>query len=428
MRACALKPSDPHTDPAVRAATCLLCWKALHSPDSREREKLGGDPEVRIPTNVPKPLPPGLTPARPARSTRRPAAAGVQVRYCSSRDVWEWGLYVGGRRVDHGYDPDEGPAREAAAAALAKHGPVRLDENTLAPEVPGRRLNPGLLPWGDGYLFAFRSSWADADIYLTQLDREFRPTGPPAKLDLYHPTEAPDGREDPRLFLFRGRVHVAYAGLNRAAGRVSVLYAPLTQDLRVVRVYCPDYAQRAEHEKNWSFFEGPDGNLYAVYSFRPHRVLRIDGDRAELAYGTATPDCWRFGEARGGAPPVRVGDEWWSFFHSHTADADGRAYVAGLYTFDADPPHAVRRVVPEPILSADRGTRTDGSGPAVVFPAGAVRVGGDWVVACGIHDHWSELHRFSHADLAGKLVPVGSVRRTAPAKSMMGAQPQEIAT
>lgn len=293
--------------------------------------------------------------------------------------------------------------------------PRTLNERNLHPGSPGLRFNPSLIEWRGGYLFAWRSGWAGSDIYLTHMDREFAPHGPPIRLELFHPRQANYGREDPRLFLFRGRLHVSYIGVEGYNGRVlrtSQLYARIGDDLRVEQVFAPRYARRNAWEKNWSFFEH-GGQLYAVYSIAPHRIVRVDGERVELAHETPTPLPWKGGEMRGGAAPVLVGDEWWSFFHDRVEENGFRTYRAGLYTFEDRPPFRVQRMIAGPLLVADPRDKPGDQYAAVIWPGGAVRDGDDWVLACGVHDRWSRLERFAHADLEGRLrrfTPPGGFR------------------
>lgn len=240
------------------------------------------------------------------------------------------------------------------------------------------------------------------------MDRRFRPVGPAVRLDLRH-ADANYGREDPQLFIHRGALHVAFVGVLGNRGRVtktSVLYARLGAGFSVEAVFAPKPpgVDRRQWQKNWQFFDHA-GTLYAVYSIAPHKILRLDEDRAEWAHDTMCPFLWPGGELRGGASPVLVGDEYFSFFHDKVPGAGKLFYRVGLYTFDAHPPFRVRRAVPHPVLAADPRTNVgpDANYCDCVFPRGAVRDGSDWVLSCGIHDRWTELHRLPHADLERRL-------------------------
>jgi hypothetical protein len=121
-RPCARTLTDPHTDPASRAAACLLCWLSLHDPDPRVRAKLGGGEWV--PPPVPKPRPAGrkFSPGRVTPPTRPPcphegpvvtwATCGSDarhVRQCLHDDA-DWDLCTRG--------PNNGGAQSCRACPL----------------------------------------------------------------------------------------------------------------------------------------------------------------------------------------------------------------------------------------------------------------------------------------------------------------------
>lgn len=356
--------------------------------------------------------------------------------------------------------PDAAPLKERVSSSsssatttplsIARSLVARLDEDCLAPHFPGKRFNSALIERPDGYLLAYRHGWAGSDVYLVHLDRAFKARGDPWKLDLFHPREANYGREDPRLFWFRGRLHVAYVGVvgGHSILHTSMLYARLSKDfMEVEEVYYPRIPGRRSWEKNHSYFEWA-GDLYAIYTITPHRILRIDGEHTEWAHETTTPVTWQHGEMRGGASPVRVGDEFWHFFHARTGAKNRLVYNMGVYVFSARPPFEVLRYTPRPVLEADP-TTNPGNYASVVFPNGAVpiyptmeeeparpatmvdarvcpscgrRFDDDvpavprgsiaatkplrWFVSMGIHDRWTEIHAFDHDELERAMVSI----------------------
>lgn len=286
--------------------------------------------------------------------------------------------------------------------------PIRFDERNLWPGAPGLRFNSSILADGDGCLFAYRTGWRGSDIWIGRLDAAFQPIGEPRQLHLRH-REANYGREDVRLFRHKGRPHVSFIGVvgGKRIRHTNQLFARLSPDgMRVEDVFLPKFAGRRLWEKNWQFFDA-GGHLYAIYYVNPHRVLRVASNVATLAYESPGLPDWQGGEPRGGAAPVLVGNEWWCFFHDRVNGPDGKLqYRTGIYTFDAEPPFLIRRYIPDPILEADPTTRPADQYASVVFPGGAVCQDGEWIVAHGVHDRWSELHCFDHATLDGRLVPV----------------------
>lgn len=337
-------------------------------------------------------------------ANRGPAVRNLGVG-CSSCVVYkckEFGECTLGEHLDRGAVPRCSRECKGYTPAAAASWPRHFDELNLAPGMPGSRFNLALLPTETGYLLAWRNATSGSDVFVTRADKFLRPAGEAVRLNLHHPA-ATFSREDPRLFYHRGAVHVSYVGVVGPHGPTNVLYARLGEDLAVEQIYCPQYAGRNKWEKNWSFFSHDD-ELYAVYSIAPHRVLAIDGDKAELAHETPTRGPWSGGEARGGATPVRVGDEYVSFFHARSHHDGHLAYEMGAYTFAAEPPFYFQRMTPRPILVADRKTKPAAVPYPVVFPCGAVLLGEDWIVSMGVHDRWSELHRFAAVDVDAQLL------------------------
>lgn len=185
-------------------------------------------------------------------------------------------------------------------------------------------------------------------------------------------------------------------------------------------------------EKNWMLFFH-DEILWAVYTIAPHRVLRLSLDgsgpiRCTSVYETSWNDRRyreRYGEPRGGTPPVRVGNRYYTFFHSHyrkppitrwlTALRHGTSpravtYGVGCYAFAAEPPFApvayspgllfrtpIRGGSPRPPLSR----YYDGC----LYPSGAVHRDRAWYISVGLHDDGCALLHLSHDELEHTLIP-----------------------
>lgn len=384
---------------------CRLCW--LWKTDVRYRARWGGNPADVTPTTAPMPAA-RVFPCRhegPVVEHCRRGCELAHVRDCEVHDRCTRGAN-NGRVMSCGQCPDfssPAPVPPGATAPI-----LAFDEHNLWPGVPGKRFNPSIIDDGDGYLFCARNGWKGSDLYIGRMDRDFRPVGPPARLALPH-SEANYGREDPRLFRYGGRVHVSFIGVvggNRIR-HTSQLFARLSPDgMTVEDVFHPQISGRNLWEKNHQYFQHGD-ELYAVYSIAPHRILHVRGNLAEWAFETPTAAHWSGGEMRGGAAPVLVGDEFWCFFHDRIEQNRHRIYRAGLYTFDARPPFRVRRIIPEPLLTADPATKPHDQYASVVWPGGAVLCDGVWTLACGIHDRTTALYQFAHADLERRLARVG---------------------
>lgn len=157
------------------------------------------------------------------------------------------------------------------------------------------------------------------------------------------------------------------------------------------------------HEKNWIWFEHT-GIMHCVYMTEPHEVFRLGADMqsAQTWLTEANSDySKKWGQPRGGTPPVKIRDEYWSFFHSSTPWRNGkRQYHMGAYAFKARPPFNITRMVARPILSGSDEDPWMHYHPKVVFPGGAIYRKETWFVAMGINDMACAWIEIPHAKLA----------------------------
>jgi predicted GH43/DUF377 family glycosyl hydrolase len=166
--------------------------------------------------------------------------------------------------------------------------------------------------------------------------------------------------------------------------------------------------QGSGNEKNWVWFNR--GNRWHfVYSFQPHTVVEvIDTMRVkEHKSVMKQPVPWQYGQIRGGTPPIKVGDEYVTFFHSSLAwQGNKKRYYAGAYAFQAQPPFAVTRMTKDFLLcGSDQDTRILG-GPLVAFPGGSLYENGQWTVVSGLNDEGAFWVRIPHEDLLKQMEPV----------------------
>ncbi len=95
---------------------------------------------------------------------------------------------------------------------------------------------------------------------------------------------------------------------------------------------------RQWQEKNWLLFEY-EGDLLAVYSIAPHVIVQLDlSCQAVIPCRRIFTTDWpvstyarRFGQPRGGAPPVRVGEVFYAFFHSRYFTRRAHAVLAPVW-------------------------------------------------------------------------------------------------
>jgi predicted GH43/DUF377 family glycosyl hydrolase len=215
------------------------------------------------------------------------------------------------------------------------------------------------------------------------------------------------GREDPRWFRHKGQLWLWYTGVtgNRRRTVTNVCTARVDEKtLEVQEKYLPHYPHRRDWEKNHSMWDF-NGMLFASYSVSPHRVLRIDGNQTRSYETKWDSSRWSGGEMRGGASPVRVGDEYFHFIHGLIEPNRRRRYCMGLVCYEARPPFKVTRYTPDPLEWADLERKHDNYCD-VFWPAGAVLKNGEWIIAAGLHDRWCEIRTYNAKEVERRLVPV----------------------
>lgn len=197
--------------------------------------------------------------------------------------------------------------------------------------------------------------------------------------------------------------------------------SPLDDQFQPTEVYDPIHgsnggsvlqnAQAVEgssnNEKNWLWFQH-EGRLHTVYMTSPHEVVEWGSlhEAPRLVHQTEGPckTWWPYGQPRGGSPPVRVGDEYWSFFHSSTPwlgwrKNEKRRYHMAAYAFEAKPPFRITRFAKLPILTGSPRDPWAENQPLVIFPCGALLRNGVWLVTFGVNDMASGWIEIPHADL-----------------------------
>ncbi len=173
-------------------------------------------------------------------------------------------------------------------------------------------------------------------------------------------------------------------------------------------------------EKNWGLLAS-GGELWAVYSLCPLRLLRLRNDTG-AAWEFAETDCFGwddngygalYGEMRGGAPPQRVGDRVFVFGHSRYATRAGIRYVAALAVFEVAETLRPFTCLPRPLpLPHPHGgsflaPRLNDSVRSVVYPGGALHEGATWLVAYGLNDEHCAVVRLNHQQLLRRCVAAG---------------------
>lgn len=275
-------------------------------------------------------------------------------------------------------------------------------------------FNPSLVRGPDNKLWLLarqqdRDSKWSSRIVRVELGADMKVVGKPVPIAYVGMSQGQ--MEDPRVVWRESARHyvVSYAYWNRPDPKHS---EPTIQQFacfdeewkRTEGPHCVPYGRNGHSwEKNWLPFIYNERLLFA-YSFSPHVVIMPHGQGLS-EWRTQHALDWAWGEIRGGTPPVLVGDEYVSFFHSSTPWKDPyRRYHMGAYAFSAKEPFRVTRMTEKPILSgSDQDSRVHGDNkPVVIFPGGAVLENNGWTVVFGVNDEACGWIRIPHDKLEMK--------------------------
>jgi hypothetical protein len=317
---------------------------------------------------------------------------------------------------------------------------------THEPRANLRIYNPAIVRFRGRLLMAYRVDTGHRKtmrrrIGLCRLDESLAVI-PGSVVPLSDTIQGGDPRHyDPRFLVYRDRLFVHYNNnfLTRPNQLHLVELDPDTLEAKGTARPLHLDGPRQEIEKNWMLFEH-EGDLLAVYQIAPHTILRVDlAGNGPIECTTVHKTEWDvstyadcFGIPRGGAPPVRQGDRYVSFFHSrqpisrlrwvlrywpikegtrlprYLAAIERRLrrpfaqvrYYGGVYTFQATPPFRPLWLPPTPVLDPGaEGTyqyrrRANPSADGIVYPCGAILCeDGNWLVSYGVHDEHCALRR-----------------------------------
>lgn len=266
-------------------------------------------------------------------------------------------------------------------------------------------FNCGLTVWKGKLLLASRLGWTRATCHISELGADFQPiTTTP--LNITHPN-GHLAAEDPRIFVYAGQLHLSTISFEMINHRIKIhqFLVRLSDSLEVDDVWIPRYQFRNENEKNWQFFQH-EGELLSVYSIQPHTVLRHRAGFAERIAETPGPATIPAVRLRGGAPPFRVGNEYYHFFHSWERQGEMYFYTMGVYTFESRWPFEVKRIGPRSLISCHPNETPWQGDKFVVFPCGAVLRNGEWLISYGYQDRECRLATFDFEQIEKQLLPI----------------------
>ena len=211
--------------------------------------------------------------------------------------------------------------------------PISFDNKDLIPERLAQELpleryfitNPSIQRFNEQWLMAYivnTPGYRSERFAICRLNNQFSVIpGSVVLLSDTIPNITPQVG-GPRLLVYAGKLWVLYCHFRLPSLLYLAEIDPNT--LHAVGSGRPLLLDdRQWQEKNWMPFEY-EGELLAVYSISPHVVLHLDLESAAVIRCRRIHSiAWdvsayarRFGQPRGGTPPVRVGDAYYMFFHS----------------------------------------------------------------------------------------------------------------
>lgn len=262
-------------------------------------------------------------------------------------------------------------------------------------------FNPSLALRNNRRLLAYRVEcvpWFRLSmVAISELDREWNPVLESTVVLNLHSKFGNYCVEDPRFFVYNNDLWLTYTDAHEVA------LARLNDDLTTADSF---YLERpwfhTRPEKNWTFFQSGE-QLYASYGIAPHKVIEVnlDDHTTKFVHETRFDYQWKYGELRGGSCPVEHDGLLWSFFHSSVnirEESYGpiRQYFIGVYAFEPKPPFRPVWMSKQPLLAGEeeKFQHDRPSQHSVIFPCGAVRAAGGWLVTFGENDCRSRMAFF----------------------------------
>lgn len=281
-------------------------------------------------------------------------------------------------------------------------------------------FNPGLVRAGNGKLWLVTRRWdalGTTGLWASTLAAhciEPDMSVSPGWFDLDFKCSPLFQMEDARAVWHEGHFWVSHVvwERHRPFGGKQAL-SKFTPDWKLVEMIKPAFGKNehdpdvtvARTEKNWVWFLH-EGAWHCVYSFSPqHTVFKL-GDPLPIK-SKSDASLWNYGEIRGGTPPVKVGDEYFTFFHSSIPwKKRQKRYYVGAYAFEAEPPFRVTAITNEPLFVGSEDDERLIEGPLCVFPCGALLEEDKWLVAFGVNDERCAWIRIPMNDLICRMSKV----------------------
>jgi len=301
-------------------------------------------------------------------------------------------------------------------------------------EIPGypHAFNPGIIRWQGRLLMSFRiiadsKQSFNTEIGLIFLDENFCPVGKPQLLNLRDEYSiSPCRAEDARLITLDDRLYMVYDDnieFKISKGGFRIYVAEIYYDgehfiadpIECLKSF--ENESRNVREKSWVPFEY-QGNLLLAYSLLPHLIFypRLDGTGiCDTVASTESSISWRWGILRGGTPGLIEKEGYLAFFHSsiematvHSSGKKMAHYFIGAYLFSHQPPFAILKISPEPIIGKNfyKGTHYKPYWKPIrcVFPCGYISDDKHIWLTYGRDDHEAWVVKLDKKGLLQSLV------------------------
>lgn len=207
--------------------------------------------------------------------------------------------------------------------------------------------------------------------------------------------------EDPRVFMHNGKRHLIFS-----SWRKNWAYVPCLRLITLNDNWEFEEEIKIPHggngngkvQKNWQYFSHK-GKLHFIYIYDPWQVVV-----GEKVY-TGKNLLWDYGTIRGGTPPVRVGDYYYTFFHSRLNHGRAR-YYTGAIKFSGEAPFTSIAMTSSPLLSPSPKEPNLWWAPLTTFPCGVIYRDNKFIVSMGINDFQCALADWTLDELESRMEPV----------------------
>lgn len=289
------------------------------------------------------------------------------------------------------------------------HGEFKFRNHN--PESGIVRFNPGLCKFmGHPYLFPRVAKFSNGNrthnkIECWRLDSGMTP------LEARQVNLGFGEQEDARAHVFEDTVQLSFTQLSRKGTpqqKLAGLGFALENQVWSVSPECRGNGDDQTWQKNWLWWRGADGVWRFVYD-SSHCVVELAQGGEKLIPHESKMDWsfWKWGTPRGGTPPILIGDELVTFFHSVIPWMRGRnKYVTGVYAFENKPPFRITRCSREPFLIGSPNKPERIIPHSVIFVNGSVLDGDDFLLSAGCNDDSCIWVRIPQKEIEKRLVKV----------------------